>query len=213
MAGLIDQQMQPMPGAGVPPEQGAPNAGPAVIPGARAPQGGSFDFSPQAVRAGMQMPPELQEPYQRVVTAGMKVMFDPKSRNQVMALLQQEGPLAQKLGQAIAGLLLMMFEQSNKTMPPQVMIPAGVELLSHAVDLLAKAGQQVSPQEIAAATEIFITTMLKKFNIDPNKLQEGIAQGAGRQQPAAPAEQPAPEAPPQEGAPMPGNETELMQGA
>lgn len=187
MAGLIQQAMpQGAAPAEDPREQamdqpGAPEAGPADQAQDQAPpQGGEGDFSPASVRAGMHLPPGLQDAYERVVAAGMKVMFDPATHDQMTQLLQQPGSMGEKLGKGIAGLMLLLYQQSNKTLPPQVIIPAGIELASHAVDFLKQAGQEVQMQDVGEGVTIFLTTIMQKFGLDPSKV---IAHVDGAQQP------------------------------
>lgn len=215
MPGIVQQQMPSPPQAG--PADAAASQQPA--PPQQAPQDSDAttgdpieQFSPQNVRAGMAIPPALRDAYLRVVTAGMKVMFDDQTHGQMLQVLKQPGPLEQKIGMGVAGLMILLFQQSNKTMPPQVIIPAGVELLAHAVDFLRQAGQQVPAQIVAEATSIMITTLLKKFGVDPDKLQAYAgSKGAGAQQPQPPADDESQEPPPS----PPGEEQEPqpMQGA
>ena len=96
---------------------------------------GRDDLSAEQVSSQIKMPPELQEAYERVVLAGMKMLFDKNTNKLAVKQLQSmEGPLSERLGKSVAGLLAELFRQSNKTMPPQVIIPAGVELLMQAAD-------------------------------------------------------------------------------
>ena len=101
---------------------------------------GEDDIDPKQVRAEMKLPPELQNAYDKVVVAGMKMMFSKETQGDMLKVLEQEGPMYQKLGEGVATLMLTMFMQSNQTMPPQVIIPAGIELLVQAADFIRKSG-------------------------------------------------------------------------
>lgn len=159
----------------------------------------SADLTPEVIKKNMKIPPELQSAYDRVVLAGMKLMFSEQSRDFIQKQLSGGGPIGPKLGESIAGLMLMMFAQSNKTMPPQVIIPAGLELLSQAADFLRKSKlTPLSNKDFGDATEIMITTILQKFGVTPDKMPQLFAQfnnqkanaAAGQMQAPAQGQQP-----------------------
>lgn len=125
------------------------------------------------VRSNIKMPPELQEAYERVVLAGMKVMFSKETNQLFLDELDNEGETSEKLGRGIAGLMLMLFKESNQTMPPAVIIPAGMDLMMQAVDFVRKAGlAEVTNQDIGDAMEIFIGTIISKFGGNTQKMYQ-----------------------------------------
>lgn len=169
------------------------------------------DITPQSVQQGIEMPPELQEAYERVVLAGMKVMFSEQTHKLMLDELQRQGPVAERLGKGIAGLMLMLFKESNGTMPPQVMIPAGMDLLVQAADFINQAKlETVTNQNIGDASEVMIGVLMDKFGVPQGKFMEMVgsfdrdaieAQAQGGEAPApeqmmpAPMEQAAPQPP------------------
>lgn len=135
------------------------------------------DLTLESVKQNIQMPPELQEAYERVVIAGMKVMFDKSTHRAMLREITKPGPMGDKLGQGVAGLLLMLFQESNKTMPPAVMIPAGVELVMQAADFVRRAELgTVTNDDIGRAVEVMITTLMSKFGADPARLEQALNQ-------------------------------------
>lgn len=123
------------------------------------------------------MPPQLQEAYERVVIAGMKVMFSKESHKLMLDELKKEGPISEKLGKSIAGLMLLLFKQSNNTMPPEVIIPAGVNLLTRAVDFIRKTNvEKITNADIGDAMELMITTILNTFGVSPEKMSQMVNQ-------------------------------------
>ena len=144
------------------------------------PPEGRDDLSVEKVTEQIKMPPELQEAYQRVVLAGMKMLFDKNTNKLAVKQLQSmEGSLPERLGKSIAGLLAELFRQSNKTMPPQVIIPAGVELLMQAADFIRKSKlEPINNKDIGDAMDVMVTSVLQMFKLDPGK----IVQFADQQQ-------------------------------
>mgnify|MGYP003672027350 CR=1 FL=1 len=168
MAGIIEQNMtQPIEGA---PAQGAvPQQGAVPEQGAAPEQGTSI--SPQAIKENTKMPPKLQNAYDRVVLAGMKIMFSEKTNELVMKQMQGDGPVSERLGVGIAGLLATLFKESNQTMPPAVVIPAGVYLLAQAAEFLKKSQlESIDDKGVGDAMQIFVETTIKMFGGDSDKV-------------------------------------------
>lgn len=143
------------------------------------------DIDTEAIKNNIQMPPELQEAYDRVVIAGMKVMFSKESHKLMLDELQKEGPIGQKLGMGIAGLMLLLFKESNETIPPQVIIPAGVNLLSRAADFIRKSGiDTITNTDVGDAIELMISTILQKFGVSPEQMEQMLNQYSNENIPA-----------------------------
>ena len=135
------------------------------------------DINTETIKKNIKMPPELQEAYERVVIAGMKVMFSKESHKLMLDELQKEGPVGQKLGMGIAGLMLLLFKESNQTMPPQVIIPAGINLLSRAADFIRKSEiEKITNADIGEAMEVMISTILQKFGVGPEQMAQMLNQ-------------------------------------
>lgn len=130
------------------------------------------ELTPDKVRQSMQIPDEFREAYQKVVAAGMSVMFsDETNKTAIDSIMKGDGPMPQRLGQSIAGLLGMMIKESNNTIPPQVIIPAGVELLIEAADFLRRSGlAPLSNEELGQAMEVMVSTVLEAAGLSTQKI-------------------------------------------
>tara|TARA_R110000868_G_scaffold99049_2_gene272760 strand:- start:870 stop:1370 length:501 start_codon:yes stop_codon:yes gene_type:complete len=148
------------------------------------------DLSTKDVSKNINVPPELQEAYERVVIAGMKVMYSKESHRMMLKELQKEGPLDQRLGQGVAGLMLLLFKESNETMPPEVIIPAGVQLLMEAVDFMRNT-KLANPTngDIGNGMQIMITIILEKFGVSPDQMEQMLNQYSNENIPAAPQQE------------------------
>ena len=143
------------------------------------------DLSVETIKENIKMPPELQEAYERVVIAGMKVMFSKESHKLMLDEIQKEGPIGQKLGMGIAGLMLLLVKESNNTIPPEVIIPAGVNLLSRAADFIRKSEiEKITNADIGNAMEVMISTILQKFGVEPEQMAEMLNQYSDENIPA-----------------------------
>lgn len=161
MAGLIEQGM-PAP------------AGPAQPTG-------NTQLSPKAIEAQLHLDPQQKQQLQRIVAAGMKVMFDQQSHQMMLDSMQAPGPVPDKLGQGIAGLLGLLMQESKNSLPPQLLVPAGLVLIAHAAEFMNETGMPVSDEDFGNAVDVMVTTVLDAFGLDA----ERVAAVAGDAQAAA----------------------------
>jgi hypothetical protein len=135
------------------------------------------EINADIIKQNIKMPPELQEAYERVVIAGMKVMFSKDSHQLMLQQLQQGGSVGERLGKGVTGLMMLLFKQSNATMPPQVIIPAGVELIAQAADFLKQSNmEQITNEDIGEGMQIMITSIMEKFGVDQQQIQQMVNQ-------------------------------------
>jgi len=119
------------------------------------------------------IPSNYQEAFAKVIQAGMKVMFSEETHGLMLKELEQEGDLSERIGNAVAGLMLLLFMQSNKTMPQEVIIPAGIYLLGQGAHFLEEVtGEEVTPDITANAMQIMIDVLLEKFGSDPKRVMQ-----------------------------------------
>ena len=140
------------------------------------------DITPDTIKDKIQVPPQLQEAYQKLVAAGMTAMFSKESNKAAVdTLMRGKGSVAERLGQGIAGLLGMIVKSSNNTLPPQILIPAGVELLIQAADFLRKSGlAPINNKAIGDALDVMVTSVLQAGKLDVSKIAGFVAQKAGQ---------------------------------
>ena len=134
-------------------------------------------LSPESIKAQMHLNGNQGAQLDRIVLAGKKVMFDKSSHKMMLEQLDGPGTIAQKLGQGVAGLIALLWQESKQSLPPQLLIPSGMILVAVAADFLRQAGQDVSDQDIGQAIEAMVTAVLHAGGVDPDKLAEIGARG------------------------------------
>lgn len=175
MAGIIEQAK------GAPPQEEAKSA-----------------ITPAAVRSQMTIPPDKAGAYERIVAAGKKILYSEQMQPQIDELIKAPGDMGQKIGQGVVGLIALLLDQSNGTLPPQLIIPAATELVAEVGDFLKQSGMKVSDADISEGMASMVELLMEKAGVSPEQLPELLKQQGGAQPPAAPAA-PAAEPP----APMP----------
>lgn len=93
------------------------------------------------------IPEGQQDAVDRIVAAGMRMMYSPEMKDEVLQAVNSDMPMGKKLGENAGGLLLTLDKQSQGGLPVEAMFPAGAELMSEAADMLIAAGQTVTNED------------------------------------------------------------------
>lgn len=116
---------------------------------------------------------KMGDAYDRVVTAGMKMLYSPDNAKMMQEIITNEDvPIANKLGEGIANLLVMMDNTGNGTIPKEVLVPAGVALMFEAADYLFEIGVEFTENDLGAALELLIKGVFVGYGIDPAKMDK-----------------------------------------
>lgn len=148
-------------------------------------QGGG-KITPELLESKMHLDPRQRTQVDRIVTAGLKVMFSKESHQLMLKQLDGPQPIAQKIGEGVAGLVSLLFQESNRSIPPNLLIPVGTILCAHAALWIRKTGQTVTDQDIGNAIEVMTSAVLNAVGVDPDRLvnHAASAQPAPKEQPA-----------------------------
>jgi hypothetical protein len=124
--------------------------------------------------------PADKQAYDRIVLAGMKVMFSKETHGELMAGLKESQEPLKTAVEGIVGLLGLLFKESRNTMPVGPMILAGQSLLMEGLDFMEQGGMiQVTPDMLAEATQLYIETLLPKIGMSPEKMREVLGKAQG----------------------------------
>ena len=102
----------------------------------------------------------------RIVYAGLRVMFS-KETHQLMLdeINRTDIPIEDRLGNGIASLMFILFDQSKNKMPQGAIIPAGSILLAKAAEFVDQTGlAEVTDDTYADAAETMTTVIMGKFD-------------------------------------------------
>ena len=165
--------------AGVPNPAATAASAPQNVPGGgRLPPPNPAITSP-AVKAHMDdvanmqklMSPEQRSAFERVVTAGKKMLYAPETMQAIEQLVFDDNvPMKNKLGEGVANLVVMMDNQGNGTIPKEILIPVGVTLMFEAADYIFEAGFDVSEEDLAGGMEILVYGIFDAYGIPPEKV-------------------------------------------
>lgn len=136
--------------------------------------------------------PNMVKEYDNAVNAGKLMMFDPKTHAH-MEMVKNPDSLnkpVETISTGIAGLTWLMYQQSKKTMKPEVMIMSATALMCEAFDFAERGmGLQITPAMVAQTTRELAEKLFAKLGISPEQLRQAIETGhaeiQGQQQPVA----------------------------
>lgn len=152
--------------------------------GPMSPAGDSGAVTAQGVRSKMALPAEMGDAYEAVITTAKKIMYSDQMAPQVKELLRnQDMSMGEKLGMGATAVMAMLYTQTNGTIPPQLIIPAAIELVADAGDFVRKAGAKVSDDDIAEGMASVVEMILDRAGVKPDQIP-ALLQG---QQPQAAA--------------------------
>lgn len=128
--------------------------------------------------------PQFQNALQRIVLAGLTIMYSPQSHQVVVQQLSKPGNPLVNVAEGAAKLMAQLYKQSRGTIPMQVMIPASVILMCEGMDFLSKSSPQfmITPQTVARCAQDTTEFMLKVLGINQNQLHTVVAHGLHRAQ-------------------------------
>jgi hypothetical protein len=156
----------------------APAAPPAPATGQR------VDIKPIVAEAMNGVPANLREPLDKVVLSGMRIMFDQASHKMLLDELDKPGPLATRISNGIIALVYMLWEKSNKTIPPQIIVPATLILTLRAFEFLQESQDpEATAQVLGEAVDQAVTGVMERFNAGPDKIKQAF--GGAAPQPGA----------------------------
>ena len=150
---------------------------------------GKVDYEGYTKDMESRVPPKLKNAFTRVVVAGMKFLFSDQTNGMVNEYLSGEGDPAKKLGEGVAGLMGTLYKESKGSMPGEIMVPAGIQLLLEASEYAERANLiQVTPQILAGAIETFMYKVMGMAGLNPDQFDQMLDKMGG--QGAEPAEGP-----------------------
>ena len=154
--GLIDQNMKP-------PAAPAPQAGAPAEPQPPA----------EGEEGGAAATPQEQDAYERVVLAGLQVLYAEQTHAQIMNMLKGGEAPEKDISDTVALIMSQLDKQSGGKIPQVVIIPAAVELVSATAELGEQAGIfQADQRVLARAVQMVIINLCNEYGVDPAEIQE-----------------------------------------
>lgn len=128
-------------------------------------------------------PPEMLDDVERIVAAGVKLMYSPEMRQELQEAVASQTPVDQKLADNTVGLLLTLDQKAPQGLPVAALFPAGMGLLGEAAEVLQAAGQRVTQEDWNDAALRMFVVMGKKLGGSDEEIMQAAQQWQGGAQP------------------------------
>lgn len=116
--------------------------------------------------------PQTQENYQKIVTAGLKIVMRGGKDSQLAKLANMPDPVNACAVGAV-NLVVTMRRMSRGTMPGNAMVPAAMTLMLEGLDFAEKVGViQIDEKVMERATKIFTDMVFRVFKISQGTLNK-----------------------------------------
>jgi hypothetical protein len=87
----------------------------------------------------------------RVFQAACRIMYSKEGRAAFLSGINSDKPNEQKLALEVVGLMRMVYDKSNKTMPPGAIPAASALLVYEVADFMRQAGEKLTVSEVKNA--------------------------------------------------------------
>lgn len=145
------------------------------------------------------IPPELQDGYQRILVAGMKLMYSKETAKYAADYLKQVKAANNDpamIAHGIIKLLEIVRRESQGKMSVPAAYPAAIVLMCYALEDMEKMlGAKITPELIAQTTRAVTAGYFALFQITQEQIKQAIKTGTPKPgaAPAAPSAAPVPQ--------------------
>lgn len=126
----------------------------------------------------------LQGIFDKSVIAGMRIMFDKSSHAMALAELEKPGPMPKKLAEGAIQLVYLLWDQSNKSLPPKILVPLGQMFVLRAFQFLQLSQDPEATKETLGEAYAEVTQgILDRAGATPDKIPALLKGQGGQPQP------------------------------
>lgn len=124
------------------------------------------------------VPQDQKERFDKIVLAGMKIMYSPETSEMMQSQLKKEGDPTENAGEGAAKLFGIMMHESKGTMPMAAAIPAMQVLLCEGLDFMEQAGMiEVTNDIIAESTKSMMGYILQMIGVKKEQMDKYMQAG------------------------------------
>lgn len=124
--------------------------------------------------------PRLKKPIAKVVMAGRKLLYSESTVHFTSERLKM-GVAPDNIGAGVAQLAGLIYVESKKTIPPEILVPATNLLMVEVLELIEELGlQQVNADYLAQCTQETNSAFMQMMGISQKQIDQIIAQQGGQ---------------------------------
>jgi hypothetical protein len=115
--------------------------------------------------------PQEQQAYEKVVLAGMKVLYDKSTHAGIVNMLRSGDP-AEAIANVVTTVMAQLDKKSGGKIPETVILPAAAEILEDTAQLAGKIGIQVDERVTGQAMQRMVMGLAEEYGVTPEEVQE-----------------------------------------
>ena len=144
------------------------------------PQSGGMSQQDQQIMEeigeAFQITPQLQQVYEKIVTAAALIIYDPATHDGIMKMLQTGGQAdpANTLAKTAMTIMHTLIGRMQKAMPPPVvLVAAGAETMILLIELAVKSATlKIDVPTMARAMQLGLANLAQTLQIPPQQVQQ-----------------------------------------
>lgn len=129
----------------------------------------------QQVRAAVeqQVPADQKDALQRIILAGQRILYDKDTNPEVENRIKESKTPAEAAGGGALELLGILAHESRGTLPPKLVGPSAVILMTELLDYLKQSGRiKGDASDLETAARALSDTMMKGSGVSPQGFDE-----------------------------------------
>lgn len=133
-------------------------------------------MNPQELKSNFKVPPQLQNKFEAMVAACMKVLYSDTFKDALTS--PGDGENAKDMAKAAFSILVLVNREFGGKLPGELFLPVGLYLIAEIADFTNQADvDKIDAAEIGQAMEIFIGILMKQANATGAQIEQAL-QGA-----------------------------------
>lgn len=102
----------------------------------------------------------------RVLDTGHELLFGKETHYKMMDGMEDSKDIAKDIGEGTFHLMMILYKESNETLPGDIIIPAGIILLANTAEFVAQSGVPITDDDFEEAAHTFTTLTMN--TLDPS---------------------------------------------
>lgn len=119
------------------------------------------------------VPAEQKDALQRILLAGQRILYDKQTNTEVEKRIQESKTPAEAAGGGALELLGILAHESRGTLPPKLIGPSAIILMTEILDYLKQTGRiKGDAADLETAARALSDTMMKGSGVSPQSFDE-----------------------------------------
>jgi hypothetical protein len=121
--------------------------------------------------------PQFKKAYEKTLLNGLTIMFNSKTHKMMVDQIEKPGDLAKNISDGVVALFYLIWNQTNKSIAPQIIVPVVFTWTLKTFDFLQMSNDPRATKKVLGdATDLAVTTIMQKFGVKQNDIEKLVRQ-------------------------------------